>query len=561
MRRLIALVTCLSIVVVGSATRARTAGADMAPAFSVRGVSVAEPGEPTSRLEVRGGSPNGIATIKVTVRHWRVSEIVGTVDDFDLVSGTAEDGVWRSRSAIALTRRNFHADLRVVDGAANEHTVTDQVLLNGPQPEIADFTITPSTVDIENRTISFSGRFFVRANDGTEQPINLHHVCLRKVSLGEPYGGCAGTGKDGRFSGTYALYGLGSGDYRLESSVGPVYRPATTSATWITVEDLRTALSLAAETPTTVVAQEVAALSGRVTRLSRSGEWAPLADVKVRLSFSCAAPCWSTPYDDYEKEAVTAADGSFRVSVPVRASGSWHAFARKNGYLRSVAKVGFSARHRTEVTDFTATPDIVGKGDQLTLGGRLVRPTSQNEHWPITGGLLELEYSSDGRQWRRRTSGRTDERGYFTIATTALADGYWRVRFAANTPGDNGAPDTPDLPVTSEKVWADVRYRTVITSFDAGPEPVRKGKTLTISGVLKRSVDGSTFVPFANRPVTIAFWVKGAKTARFLQAKTDKYGRFRKSVKATKDATWQAWSQGDLANLRVEGPTDYVDVR
>lgn len=215
--------------------------------------------------------------------------------------------------------------------------------------------------------------------------------------------------------------------------------------------------------------------------------------------------------------------------------------------------------HRTAFTGVTTSPKPVGMGARLTVSARLVRAADQAT--PVTGAPVDLHFSTDdGQSWTPMGKGTTDAAGNVRVTAVATENGLWWLTYE----GDRSAGAT-DLyaQTSSEPVAAEVWYRTAISSFNAGPEPVRKGKTLTVSGVLKRSVDKTTsFKTWAGQPVYVYYRPTGSKTWKYAgSAKTDRYGKFRKGFKAGKDATWKAVCKGDGDTLRSESATDYVDVR
>jgi hypothetical protein len=122
-----------------------------------------------------------------------------------------------------------------------------------------------------------------------------------------------------------------------------------------------------------------------------------------------------------------------------------------------------------------------------------------------------------------------DAGGYFTIKTTAVRDGYWR---ADTTP----EPGFEELGATSGADYVDVRYRTMITGFNASPEPIKKGRHLTVGGTLKR--DTTSWKAFSGQTVKIYFAPDGAKTWTYEgSAKTSSTGHFSHTFTAAKDGT------------------------
>ena len=130
-------------------------------------------------------------------------------------------------------------------------------------------------------------------------------------------------------------------------------------------------------------------------------------------------------------------------------------------------------RYRTAVTGFNAAPEPVGKGAMITASGRVTRFAADGSSEPAAGSPM-LRFSADGKTWTDVLGVTPAADGSFTVATPAVRDGFWRVELRT-TGGD-------ELPSTSGSDYVDVRYPTAIPGFNAPPEPVTKGKRLTVAG-------------------------------------------------------------------------------
>lgn len=121
-------------------------------------------------------------------------------------------------------------------------------------------------------------------------------------------------------------------------------------------------------------------------------------------------------------------------------------------------------------------------------------------------------------------------------------------------------PGYEELPATSGADYVDVRYRTAISGFNAGPEPIKKGGRLTVSGTLKR--DTSAWKAFPGQSVKIYFAADGATTWTYEgTAQTSSTGHFSHAFTAAKNGTWRATYAGSGTYLAVTGSGDHVDVR
>jgi hypothetical protein len=222
-------------------------------------------------------------------------------------------------------------------------------------------------------------------------------------------------------------------------------------------------------------------------------------------------------------------------------------------YLGARAESGIMiANYRTAITGFNAAPEPVGKGATITATGRVIRYRADGSTAPGTGSPF-LQFSADGKKWATVYGTDPDANGYFTLRTPAVGDGYWRV-------DTTEMPGYQELPATSGADYVDVRYRTAISSFNASPEPVSKGRKLTVGGTLKR--DTTAWKVFSGASVKIYFAADGAKTWTYEgTAKTTSTGHFSHTFTAAKDGTWRATYAGSTTYLAVTGSGDHVDVR
>ncbi|MEV5705797.1 hypothetical protein [Actinoallomurus sp. NPDC052274] len=105
-------------------------------------------------------------------------------------------------------------------------------------------------------------------------------------------------------------------------------------------------------------------------------------------------------------------------------------------------------------------------------------------------------------------------------------------------------------------------HRTRIIGFNAGPEPVKKGRALTVHGTLQWH--GKTWHPLRGAKVKIVFR-PGLKAPLTTAATvtTDRYGRWSKKFKAKKSGIWYAIANfpDDSPYLSIATSGDYVEVR
>jgi hypothetical protein len=429
----------------------------------------------------------------------------------------------------------------------------------------SEFAITPTVVDVDHPTVTYSGRLVYTDADGVEQGLPDARVCLRKDDTCLDY---TNTDADGRFTAPVTLATIGEDPMMVEGNARASFQgnrdyhyALITPGTYLHVIPAKTRISMAFDPAPSVVGDKVN-VSGRLERVMPDGGSAAAAGQVVKIFFE-PNTAGADPATQIA-QGLTAADGSYSVPATVPGTGFWgvqtpyfyNRVPSGNGYgpyLGTQVQSGIMvANHRTTITGFNASPEPVGKGATITASGRIMRIKADGSTEPGTGAPT-LQFSADGKKWKSVFSVNPDANGYFTIKTPAVSDGYWR---ADTTP----EPGYEELPATSSSDYVDTRYRTRVTSFNASPEPVSKGKTITVSGNLQRYT--TAWKAYSGQSVKIYFAVKGATTWTYEgAAKTSSTGHFSHGFKAAKDGTWRVTYAGNSSYLALTGPGDYVDVR
>ncbi|GAA4618346.1 hypothetical protein GCM10023195_82400 [Actinoallomurus liliacearum] len=188
----------------------------------------------------------------------------------------------------------------------------------------------------------------------------------------------------------------------------------------------------------------------------------------------------------------------------------------------------------------------------MTVRGRVLRPAANGGTEPAPHAYVGMRFSADGKKWPGPYGyALTDAHGMFSLKMPAERDGYWNA-FVEK--------DDSYLGVTGPSDYVDTKYRTRISGLNASPEPVRKGRRITVTGLLQRNT--TSWKAFTKRSVKIYFRAKGGTKWTYAgSAKTDGRGRFTFGAKASKDGYWRATYAGDSAYLAVTSGSDYVDVR
>ncbi|MFF2229234.1 calcium-binding protein [Streptomyces anulatus] len=117
-------------------------------------------------------------------------------------------------------------------------------------------------------------------------------------------------------------------------------------------------------------------------------------------------------------------------------------------------------------------------------------------------------------------------------------------------------------------IWSDAHAKARVQRFskltvNASPEPVKKGKTLTVTGKLTRANwDTKTYKGYTNQPVKLQFKKKGAKSYTTVKTvKTSSTGTLKTTVKASADGCWRYSFAGTSTTPAVSAKGDFVDVK
>ncbi|MFI7499226.1 hypothetical protein ACIBVL_12065 [Streptomyces sp. NPDC049687] len=144
----------------------------------------------------------------------------------------------------------------------------------------------------------------------------------------------------------------------------------------------------------------------------------------------------------------------------------------------------------------------------------------------------------------------------WTLGRNILA-GTWRAGVLAESADGTGAAD-----LHAAKSVSVVRDATL--TANATPEPVTKGKTLTVTGKLARA-DWETlggYHGYSGMKVQLQFRKKTATAYTLVKTVTaDSYGTLKTTVKASVDGYWRYVFTGSSSTSAATSAGDYVDVR
>ncbi|MET7735626.1 hypothetical protein ABZT02_30295 [Streptomyces sp. NPDC005402] len=107
-----------------------------------------------------------------------------------------------------------------------------------------------------------------------------------------------------------------------------------------------------------------------------------------------------------------------------------------------------------------------------------------------------------------------------------------------------------------------LQRRATLTT-DASPEPVKKGKTITVTGKLARANwDTNKYAGYSTQPVKLQFRKKGSSTYTTLKTiKTTSTGTLKTTTTATADGYYRYSFAGTTTTSPVSAAGDFVDVQ
>ncbi|MFF7265629.1 calcium-binding protein [Streptomyces sp. NPDC008159] len=221
--------------------------------------------------------------------------------------------------------------------------------------------------------------------------------------------------------------------------------------------------------------------------------------------------------------------------------------------------------------DTTITDVVVNGGAELALGPKAPKTFKVSVTAQDDSGIKEM-------QLRVTLSGyvyRSSDRGLTCAAktaTTSTCTGSWTVD-TSNVSSNDAADDhwfVEAGATAKDGDWFDtdragtftVRRLAALTA-DAGPEPVARNGSLTVTGKLSRADwKARTYVGYSGRSVNLQFRAAGTSTYRTVKKVTSGTGgALRTTVTPTGDGYWRWTFTGSGTTSTAKAGGDYVDVR
>ncbi|MBB6348910.1 5-hydroxyisourate hydrolase-like protein (transthyretin family) [Nonomuraea muscovyensis] len=256
----------------------------------------------------------------------------------------------------------------------------------------------------------------------------------------------------------------------------------------------------------------------------------------------------------------TGRGGWFGARVKAEATGWWRAEfagnAAARGSVSDTDRVDVRRGDRdSRITGFDARPEPIDKGDRLRLSGTL----QVDGGHALPGQRVDILFKATGSsRWERVTGDVTGRDGRFWASATAQESGWWRAvyRGTRGVDGTSSGSDWVRVVTPAPPAKADTR----VISFNASPEPVKRGKYLRFKGWLQVDDEGA----WEGYEGKVQLWFKAAGTRTWKYVKTtwsNDDGKLGTKTKASRSGTWKFVFRGDDDTNGDHSRTDYVRVK
>jgi hypothetical protein len=310
-------------------------------------------------------------------------------------------------------------------------------------------------------------------------------------------------------------------------------------------------------------------VAGKLTTVGGTGVAGPKAGETVELYTSPNQQTWTKA-----GEQLTTADGTFALGfeptvrqtfVQARIPESCHELVCKQLYTVSESKVGTVALDLHEVRfSASSVPGTVQVNTKATVAATVVIGDDAGGWKADANATVILQKGPAGGAWADYGTAKTDKYGSVTFKPAFAGDAYWRFLLPGDATSLRGEKvffvNTTTTPIP-DPTPAPVQKVHTKVALNAGPEPVKKGRRITVAGKVTQQV-GKSWAKVTGRSVAVYFRAKGSSTWTLAGwAKLDKNGHYVITVKAKKDGFWRGVLKGDAKRYGATSPSDYVDVR
>ncbi|MER5431840.1 hypothetical protein [Streptomyces sp. NPDC002588] len=242
-----------------------------------------------------------------------------------------------------------------------------------------------------------------------------------------------------------------------------------------------------------------------------------------------------------------------------------------------------SVQPRDSLGGTTFKNGVVNNGKDIVLGvtGKKAVPVTftafDEEGVAITQAFLWQGTDSSSTD---TITGGLESDAYPTCTETTVQNGYsyscktvFTIDPAVAFKDGNGTAGTWKLFLGAYDLYANASYdddvarakikRAAKLTANASPEPVKKGRTITVTGKLSRANwTTGKYAGYATQPVQLQFRKKGSSTYTTLKTvKTSSTGTVSTTTKAGSDGYYRFVFAGTATTGSATAPGDFVDVR
>lgn len=391
------------------------------------------------KLDVSLAAPTGVTHVEVSLFSETTQQTVATVNNFELASGTATDGVWEPKTRIQLPALgSYRIDVSAVDAGGDTLSTTGSgYYYYAVQTNLNDATVDRTTVDYQNRSVTMSGHLMGKwPGSGQVTPLAGEEVDVYSYIQ---YGS-ATTAADGGWSVTLPFTDQYQNSMQAQFSYdpnNPFYYSSISRSIPIKIKQTATKLVLTPSAHSIPFQGTVSSTSATLLWDSPSG-WEPLAGKTLGSnSFgsyvqettdangNAVFPATSSLWDDYTISAGWSSDDIFLTDAQASSTiivvqpSAFTSFTPTRTDASTVTVTGYmNFAHDVPGTipvniQFSAT----GKGGWTTVA------TAPNSYWDGTGYAYTATIpSSTAGFWRATfTGGKYFENATSTVVYLAMS--------------------------------------------------------------------------------------------------------------------------------------------
>lgn len=211
---------------------------------------------------------------------------------------------------------------------------------------------------------------------------------------------------------------------------------------------------------------------------------------------------------------------------------------------------------------------VSGTGYQTQqFAASFTAPCGDDNGSDLTADVIFTPADEDGSSVLRASDGiypSTDPHSYGVFALNQVLSGDLQNSYAGTWTTEVSITDTDDDPVTNydDEAGPSIHVlRAAYVTANATPEPVAKGKKITVTGTLTRANwNTGKNGAYAKYVVKLQFRTKAGTYATIKTVTSSTKGKLKASATASKDGYYRFAFVGSTTTARAVSPGDHVDV-